>query len=255
MVSNTNMIRQRACPVCPRADRDWIETLMAAGAYYDDLRIEFGIRVIDLRRHESLHSTKQPSVDPLTLLREVRWLNEQAAKMVRRELAKPDKAPNKDILGRRMNVIGLALRVLHEYSTLVDAPKHLDQNVVLPRWHQVIMKLSERLKNIPGAVDALVEWAKEEGPQGAGVTAKTEEVQSRIEQEKANPSFKLGHHSHHTCPRCNKTFRCFDLLCVETVEVCRVCRKQELGEFDNAGAAQTDPAISATQDKESVGSV
>ena len=98
----------------------------------------------------------------------------------------------------------------------------MDAHVVLPRWHQVIMKLSEKLKHIPGATEALVEWAKEEGPANTGVMVKTDEVQRQIEQEKAEPHYAY-HHRQHTCPRCARKFRCFDAHCTEPSQVCRKC--------------------------------
>ena len=198
----------RPCPVCPRKDRDWIEVLMAGGVYYGDIRLEFGISENDLRRHEALHSTKQPSVDPLTILREMRWLNEQSHKTSRREISTTNPKISEKVINRRFRAITSRLAVLKEYSVLINAPKHLDDRVVLPRWHQVIMNLSERLKDIPGAIDALTEWAKEQGPQNTGIMVKTNETIQQIEDERAKPTFTYEHNDHE-CPQCTRVYRCY----------------------------------------------
>lgn len=222
-----NIAIERPCPVCPRRDKDWIESLMAAGVYYGDIRLEFGISEMDLRRHEALHSTKQPTVDPLTILREMRWLNEQSYKISRSEIVNQNSKISAEKVARRFRAITSRLGVLKEYSVLINAPKHLDDRVVLPRWHQVIMNLSEKLKDIPGAIDALTEWAQEQGPKNTGILVKTNDTLQQIDDERAKPSFEHEHREHE-CPQCTKVFSCFKGKCPssERSQMCKACIKE-----------------------------
>src|SRR6516162_6274174 len=169
MVISKTELRARGsymkCLVCHHPDRGMIESLLAAGVFYSDLTEEFGLQERSLRRHDALHSTKQPTVDPLSILRNIRWLNEQAHLLAQNLLRSgAGQKRSKEIYRLRMEAIRTNLAVTTEYAKLVGAKKYLDPYVTLPRWKEVIGKLGEALRTIPEAEAALLKLEKEEGP-------------------------------------------------------------------------------------------
>lgn len=214
------------CPICPRKDRDWIDTLLANGVPYDEVSREFRIAVVFLRRHEVLHSTKQPSMDPLAILRGMRWLVEEQEKLARRELGAVKDRAAAEVVGRRQKAILNSLTVLREYANLTDAKRHLDSRVILPRWNQVIQRLAEKMKEIPGAMDALREFAREEGPQDIGVMIKTPEIEAQLKEEKEHPVFP--EHRFDECPQCKRRSACFNATCPDPIQLCSRCEAEGL---------------------------
>jgi hypothetical protein len=169
MVISKTELRARGsymkCLVCHHPDKGMIESLLAAGVFYSDLAEEFGLQERSLRRHDALHSTKQPSVDPLSILRNIRWLNEQSTLLTQNLLRSgAGQKRSKEIYRLRMEAIRTSLAVTTEYAKLTDAKKHIDPHVTLPRWKEVIGKLGEALRTIPEAEAALLKLEKEEGP-------------------------------------------------------------------------------------------
>jgi len=169
MVISKTELRARGsymkCLVCHHPDKGMIESLLAAGVFYSDLAEEFGLQERSLRRHDALHSTKQPSVDPLSILRNIRWLNEQSTLLTQNLLRSgAGQKRSKEIYRLRMEAIRTSLAVTTEYAKLTDAKKHIDPHVTLPRWKEVMSKLGEALRTIPEAQAALVKLQKEEGP-------------------------------------------------------------------------------------------
>jgi hypothetical protein len=161
------------CPVCRHPERPNLEMLLAAGMPYADLKEDYGLKITDLRRHEQLHSTKQPVIDPLRILHAMRYLAEKSEQMVQESFENPvlDKEGEK-IFNTRVRAINLAKDIYAKYADLIDAPRHLDERVVLPRWTQVIQTLGEKLREVPGALEVLQKWADTEGPKKSGVTPK-----------------------------------------------------------------------------------
>lgn len=202
---------------------------MANGVGFADLTYQFGIKERDLRRHEALHSTMQPTIDPLMILRGMRYVHEQSEKIMIEEINWTNLEKSK-VTDRKLKVLRSHMEVLRQFSALVNAPKHLDPNVVLPRWHQTILKLSEKLKDIPGAIEALGEWAKEESPPDTGALVKSNEVQKLLQDEQKDPSFKREekHHQWHFCPDCTKRFGCNESGCVEVYQRCGDCRRKHV---------------------------
>ncbi len=154
------------CIVCQHPERRWIEELLASGVYYDDVANEFAIQVHILRRHETLHSTIQSNVDPLTILRHMRWLMEKADHLANAVLNNLNDISNEN-LRRQLSVINTSLTVSVEYAKLVNAKKHLDPHIALPRWQQVMQKIARALKDNPEGLKALMEIMQEEGPPDA----------------------------------------------------------------------------------------
>ena len=166
---------QMKCMLCYHPDRALIETLLAAGVFYSDLADEFGFQERSLKRHEAFHSTVQPSVDPLSILRGLRWLNEQATLLTQNLLRSgAGQKRAKEIYHLRMEAIRTNLAVLSEYARITDAKHHIDPHISLPRWNEVINKITDALKSHPEAQNALRKIAKEEGPQDSPVYVKTE---------------------------------------------------------------------------------
>src|SRR5215467_3696104 len=107
--------RETKCLVCHHPDKGLIETLLAGGVFYSDLAEEFGLQERTLRRHESLHSTKQDTVDPLAILRSMRWLNEQATLLTQNLLRSgAGQKRSKSIYRLRLQAIQTNLGVLVE---------------------------------------------------------------------------------------------------------------------------------------------
>ena len=137
--------------------------MLASGIYYDDLSKEFDIQVRTLRRHEALHSTVQSNVDPLTILRHMRWLMEEADKLAG-EILLDHKVIKAEKIRSKVLVINTSLSVATEYAKLVNARKHLDPHISLPRWSQVMQKIAKALENNPEGLRALMGIMQEEGP-------------------------------------------------------------------------------------------
>jgi len=159
------------CPVCKHPERANLEMLLSAGMPYADLKEDYGITIQKLRRHEQLHSSKQPVIDPLRVLHGMRYLTEKSEELVREAFENPiiDKDTEK-IFQTRVKAINTAKDIYAKYADLIDAPRHLDERVVLPRWTQVIQALGEKLRDVPGALEVLQDWANKEGPKKSGVT-------------------------------------------------------------------------------------
>jgi len=166
---------QTQCLVCHHPDRAWIDTLLAAGVFYSDLADEFGLQERTLRRHDAFHATTQPNVDPLSILRSIRWLNEQSTLLTQNLLRSgAGQKRSKEIYRLRMEAIRTNLAVLSEYGKLTSAKKYIDPHVSLPAWNNVMSKLADALNGIPEAQKALLNLMKEEGPQDSRVYVKTE---------------------------------------------------------------------------------
>src|SRR5215475_3642701 len=136
------------CLVCHHPDRGWIETLLATGVFYRDVAEEFGLQERTLRRHDAFHSVTVPDVDPLSILRGIRWLNEQSTLLTQTLLRSgAGQKRSGKIYKLRMEAIRTNLGVLSEYSKLIDVRKHMDPHVTLPRWHQVISKIINGLQD------------------------------------------------------------------------------------------------------------
>ena len=169
MVISKTELRARGsemkCLVCHHPDKAMIESLLSAGVFYSDLAEEFGLQERTLRRHDSLHSTSLPDIDPLSILRSLRWLHEQSTLVTQNLLRSgAGQKRSKEIYRLRMEAIRTSLAVTTEYAKLTNAKKHVDSAVTLPRWRQVMSKLGEALRTIPEAQAALVKLQKEEGP-------------------------------------------------------------------------------------------
>ena len=161
------------CLVCHHPDKGLIETLLAGGVFYSDLAEEFGLQERTLRRHDALHSTLQPSVDPLSILRGLRLLTEQTTLLTQNLLRSgAGQKRSKEIYHLRMESIRTNLAVLSEYAKLTNAKKHIDPSITLPRWNEVVAKIMDCLKDIPEARAALSKVVKEEGPQDSPVYVK-----------------------------------------------------------------------------------
>jgi hypothetical protein len=169
MVISKTELRARGnemkCLVCHHPDKAMIESLLDAGVFYSDLAEEFGLQERTLRRHDALHSTSLPDIDPLSILRSIRWLNEQSTLLTQNLLRSgAGQKRSKEIYRLRMEAIRTSLAITTEYAKLTDAKKHIDPHVTLPRWKEVMSKLGEALRTIPEAQAALVKLQKEEGP-------------------------------------------------------------------------------------------
>ena len=171
MVISKTELRDRArgsqmkCLVCHHPDKAMIESLLAAGVFYTDVAAEFSLQEHTLRRHDALHSTSLASVDPLSILRSLRWLHEQSTLLTQNLLRSgAGQKRSKAIYQLRMESIRTALAVVAEYAKLTNAKKHLDPHVTLPRWKEIITNLGETFGDIPEARAALVKLQKEEGP-------------------------------------------------------------------------------------------
>jgi len=161
------------CLVCHHPDKGLIETLLAGDVFYSDLAEEFGLQERTLKRHEALHSTLQPSVDPLSILRSIRWLNEQSTLLTQNLLRNgAGQKRGKQIYDLRMEAIRTNLAVLSEYAKLTNAKKNIDPSITLPRWKEVVGKIMDCLKDIPEATAALSKVVKEEGPKDSPVYVK-----------------------------------------------------------------------------------
>jgi len=155
----------KGCSVCGHRDRAMIESLLAAGVFYSDLADEFGLQERSLRRHDAVHSTLQPSVDPLSILRSLRWLHEQSTLLTRDLLRRgAGQRRAKEIYNLRLQALHVTLAITSAYAKLTNTKKHIDAAVTLPRWRQVMSKLGDALRTIPEAQAALVKLQKEEGP-------------------------------------------------------------------------------------------
>jgi hypothetical protein len=168
MVISKTELRARGsemkCLVCHHPDKAMIESLLSAGVFYNDVAEEFGLQERTLRRHDALHSTSLATVDPLSILRHIRWLNEQATLLTQSLLrVGAGQKRSKVIYQLRMEAIRTSLAITTEYAKLTNAKKHIDPHVTLPRWKEIIGKLGEALRTIPEAQAALVKLQKEEG--------------------------------------------------------------------------------------------
>src|SRR5215813_5125802 len=153
------------CLVCHHPDRAWIENLLAAGIFYSDLAEEFGCQERTLRRHDAFHSGALPEVDPLSILRSIRWLNEQSTLLAQNLLKSgAGQKRSKEIYKLRMEAIKTTLGVLSEYAKLIDVRKHIDPHVTLQRWHEVMNKIVTGLQDIPQASEALLKVIEDERP-------------------------------------------------------------------------------------------
>jgi hypothetical protein len=151
------------CQVCRHPDRAWIETLLADGVFCSDLAEEFGLQERTLRRHDAFHSGALPDVDPLSILRSIRWLNEQSTLLTQNLLRSgAGQKRSKAIYKLRMEAIRTNLDVLSEYAKLTDVRKHIDPHVTLPRWREVITKFVNGLQDIPQASEALLKVIEDE---------------------------------------------------------------------------------------------
>jgi len=182
------------CLICGHPDRELIETLLAGGVFYSDLAEEFGLQERTLKRHEGLHSTLQPSVDPLSILRGIRWLNEQSSLLTQNLLRSgAGQKRSKAIYQLRMEAIRTNLAVLSEYAKLTNAKKHIDPSITLPRWKEVVGKIMDCLKDIPEATAALSKVVKEEGPQDSPVYVKGDKAKKEESVEQiALPGNEAG---------------------------------------------------------------
>src|SRR5215813_838813 len=161
------------CLLCRHPDRAWIEALLAAGVFCSDLAEEFGLQERTLRRHDAFHSGALPEVDPLSILRGIRWLNEQSTLLTQNLLRSgAGQKRSKAIYQLRMEAIRTNLAVLSEYAKLTNAKKYIDPSITLPRWKEVVGKIMDCLKDIPEATAALSKVVKEEGPQDSPVYVK-----------------------------------------------------------------------------------
>ena len=153
------------CLVCHHPDRAWIETLLAAGVFFSDVAEEFGLQERTLSRHDALHSGTLPDVDPLSILRSIRWLNEQSTLLTQNLLRSgAGQKRSKEIYHLRMEAIRTNLSVLSEYAKLTDVRKHIDPHVTLPRWREVMNKIVTGLQDIPQASEALLKVIEDERP-------------------------------------------------------------------------------------------
>ena len=153
------------CLLCRHPDRAWIEALLAAGVFCSDLAEEFGLQERTLRRHDAFHSGALPEVDPLSILRNIRWLNEQSTLLTQNLLRSgAGQKRSKEIYHLRMEAIRTNLSVLSEYAKLTDVRKHIDPHVTLPRWREVMTQIFNGLQDIPQAREALLKVIEDEGP-------------------------------------------------------------------------------------------
>src|SRR5215813_11525486 len=191
VISKTELRNRRSqtqCLICHHPDRAWIETLLEAGVFFSDVAEEFGLQERTLRRHDALHSGTLPDVDPLSILRSIRWLNEQSTLLTQSLLRSgAGQKRSKEIYHLRMEAIRTNLSVLSEYAKLTNVKKHIDPHVTLPRWRQVMSKILNGLQGIPGADEALSKVIKEEGPKDSPVYVKvnkkfTDSKKTGIEQ-------------------------------------------------------------------------
>jgi len=184
------------CLVCHHPDKGLIETLLAGGVFYSDLAEEFGLQERTLRRHDALHSTLQPSVDPLSILRGLRLLTEQTTLLTQNLLRSgAGQKRSKEIYHLRMESIRTNLAVLSEYAKLTNAKKHIDPSITLPRWKEVVGKIMDCLKDIPEATAALSKVVKEEGPQDSPVYVKGDKAR----KEESGEQIALPTRSHASC--------------------------------------------------------
>jgi len=182
------------CLICYHRDRGLIENLLAMGVFHRDIADEFGLQERTLRRHDGLHSTLQPSVDPLSILRGIRWLNEQSSLLTQNLLRSgAGQKRSKAIYQLRMEAIRTNLAVLSEYAKLTNAKKHIDPSITLPRWKEVVGKIMDCLKDIPEARAALSKVVKEEGPQDSPVYVKGDKARKEESVEQtALPGNEAG---------------------------------------------------------------
>src|SRR5215813_11785735 len=168
VISKTELRNRRSqtqCLICHHPDRAWIETLLAAGVFCSDVAEEFGLQERTLRRHDAFHSVTLPDVDPLSILRSIRWLNEQSTLLTQTLLRSgAGQKRSKEIYKLRMEAIRTTLGVLSEYAKLTDVRKHMDPHVTLQRWHEVMTQIFNGLQDIPQAREALLKVIEDEGP-------------------------------------------------------------------------------------------
>ena len=160
-----NRRSQKQCLVCHHPDRAWIETLLEAGVFCSDVAEEFGLQERTLRRHDAFHSGTLPDVDHLSILRSIRWLNEQSTLLTQNLLRSgAGQKRSKEIYKLRLEAIKTTLGVLSEYAKLTDAKKHIDPHITLSRWHEVMTQIFNSLQDIPQAREALLKVIEDEGP-------------------------------------------------------------------------------------------
>lgn len=150
------------CSICRHPEMNMIEALCAAGAFIGDIAFEFDVSERELRRHENLHSTKIPTIDPVAILRHLRWLQEQADNLTRSVLGNSATAiPSEKTRKARIAAIENSLKVARELIDLTSAKKHMDPHVTLPRWSQFLNKLVGALNDEPQALAVLLDFMKE----------------------------------------------------------------------------------------------
>lgn len=180
---NGHLPQPSHCPVCSHPDRDLVENLLLSAMSFAQVSADFDLPVHALRYHELNHSTKQPSIDALHVLLAFKYLAEKADELVHDAAANTD-TRNTRILAERSRSIQVASQVYSKFADLINAPSQLDSRVTLPRWTAVIRKLGEKLRDVPGATEVLLTWAREEGPKTD--TTLTPELVSRIPHLKLN---------------------------------------------------------------------
>lgn len=154
------------CKVCKHNDRTYIENLIASGAPLYQLNKDFGIAVRILRQHDQLHSTVQPSIDPAGLIREMRYVMELTQHISEKIINGHGKfMPEKWSL--QLKAVETRMRSLAQYTSMTNAKKYFDPYMSLMRWQAVMRKISEALKDEPGALKKLNAIMTSEGPTGS----------------------------------------------------------------------------------------
>jgi hypothetical protein len=160
---------RESCAVCKHKDRDFIDAMLAQGAFLLDLQEEYGIRLKTLRKHESLHSTTQPSIDPLSFLRHIRWLNEEQYHLTYKAIYhRGTKKITPENFGMRCQAIMNSLKIIETMVKMTGAKNFLDPYVVLPRWEKIMRELADGLEPYPEAKAALRKIIKDYGPKRTG---------------------------------------------------------------------------------------
>lgn len=158
------------CSICRHKDRGLVETLLASGVFVRDISHEWGFQMDTIRRHNALHSTQQPNVDPVSLLIHLRYLHEEMSMVTHKALYAKGAALDKmkpEHVTMRIAAIKASLAVTQELIKLTDAKKHIDPLVSLPRWTATMSKIARALQDNPRAFETLMRVMKQEGPPGS----------------------------------------------------------------------------------------
>ena len=141
-----------------------IEQLLASGIYYENVSQEFGLEVFELKRHDALHSGVLPKIDPVAMIRQMRWLMEKSDGVLQTILSNDKEKIDRELTELQLTAIRTSLSVVAQFAKVTGATKYLDPHVSLPRWQQIMRKLATALADHPEAQQVLLRVMQEDGP-------------------------------------------------------------------------------------------